>query len=168
MSSDGINTLPPAVTSEEFRRACGRFATGVTIATAMDSEGAPHGLTVSSFTSVSLEPPMVLICLGHQVTVIDIFRQAKFFGINILGADQQGLSDRFARKGQDRFGGLAWERSESGVPLLPGCLARIECRVHQVFPSGDHDIFVGEMIRGQVAEGEPLLYFASRYRKLAE
>jgi flavin reductase (DIM6/NTAB) family NADH-FMN oxidoreductase RutF len=140
----------------------------VTIATALDDTGAPHGLTVSSFTSVSLEPPLVLICLGHKVTVIDIFRKAKFFGISVLSADQQELSDRFARKGHDRFGGLAWDAGKTGVPLLPGAIARIECQVHERFRSGDHDLFVGEMVSSECAEGNPLIYFAGRYRKLAE
>src|SRR5262245_8127012 len=135
-----------AVTSEEFRRTCGRFATGITIATALDSEGAPHGLTVSSLTSVSLTPPLILICLGHAVTVIDVFRGAKAFGINVLSSQQRHLSDRFARKGQDRFDGLEWERGESGIPLIPGCLATMECLVHQVFTAGDHDILVGLMV----------------------
>jgi len=154
------------VTSEEFRRACGRFTTGVTIATVLDAEGIPHGLTVSSFTSVSLEPPLVLICLGHQVTVIETFRNAKHFGINVLAATQQDLSDHFARKGHDRFGGLKWDRGESGVPLIPGAVAAIECAVHQRFTAGDHDIFVGEMLRGRVADGDPLVYYSSRYRRL--
>lgn len=156
------------VTSEEFRRACGRFATGVTIATVIDDAGVPHGLTVSSFTSVSLEPPLVLICLGHRVTVIDLFRKAKHFGINVLSEQQQDLSDRFARKGQDRFSGLDWTPGDTGVPLIPGALAQIECMVHERFTSGDHDILVGEMVRANVTDGSPLIYFASRYRKLAE
>ncbi len=156
------------VTSDEFRRACGRFATGVTVATVFDPEGIPHGLTVSSFASVSLDPPLVLVCLGHQVTVIEAFRAARYFAINVLADSQQRLADRFARKGHDRFGGLEWEHGESGVPLLPGAIAAIECKTHQRFTSGDHDIFVGEMLRGHVAEGEPLVYFASRYRRLAD
>ena len=156
------------VTSDEFRRACGRFASGVTIATVFDPEGIPHGLTVSSFASVSLDPPLVLVCLGHQVTVIEAFRAAQYFGINVLADSQQRLSDRFARKGHDRFGGLEWKRGESGVPLLPGAIAAIECKTHQRFTAGDHDIFVGEMLRGHVAEGEPLVYYASRYRRLAD
>ena len=154
------------VTSDEFRRTCARFATGVSIATVLDGQGAPHGLTVSSLTSVSLNPPLVLICLGHAVTVIDVFRQAQAFGINVLSSTQQDLSERFARKGQDRFDGLKWERGESGIPLIPGAIATMECSVHQRFTSGDHDILVGLMIRGRVAEGHPLLYFASRYHTL--
>src|SRR5579872_6087323 len=99
-----MSSTEPAgqVTSRLFRRACGRFATGVTIATVLDAQGLPHGLTVNSFTSVSLEPPLTSICLGHAVTMIDAFRESKYFGINVLAENQQALSDRFARKGYDR------------------------------------------------------------------
>jgi flavin reductase (DIM6/NTAB) family NADH-FMN oxidoreductase RutF len=154
------------VTSAEFRRACGRFATGVTIASVLDAQGTPHGLSVSSFTSVSLDPPLVLICLGHRVSVIDAFRASTHFGINVLAEDQRDLSERFARKGHDRFDGLKWRRGKTGVPLLPGVLAAIECAVRQRFTAGDHDIFVGEMVRARVAEGAPLVHFASHYRRL--
>jgi flavin reductase ActVB len=154
------------VTSDEFRRACGRFATGVTIATALDRQGGPHGLTVSSFTSVSLEPPLVLICLGHAVTVVDIFREATHFGINVLAADQQHLSERFARKGADRFDGLEWERGQTGVPLIPGALAHMECKVRDRVKSGDHDIFIGEMVHASASDGDPLLHFVGRYREI--
>jgi len=163
MSSDSAR-----VTSEEFRRACGRFATGVTIATVLDAAGAPHGLTVSSFTSVSLEPPLILICLGADVTNIQLFRKATHFGINVLDETQEAISERFASKGQDRFDGLAWRPGATGVPLLPGSLAAIECAVHRRIPMGDHDIFVGEMVHARVRQGEPLIYFASAYRKLEE
>jgi flavin reductase (DIM6/NTAB) family NADH-FMN oxidoreductase RutF len=154
------------VTADEFRRACGRFATGVTVATVLDAKSIPHGLTVSSFTSVSLEPPLILICLGHAVTCIEAFRAASYFGINVLTADQRELSDRFARKGHDRFDGLTWQRGETGVPLIPGSLAQIECAVHERFSSGDHDILVGRMVRSVVDDDDPLLYFASRYREI--
>src|SRR5690349_1588524 len=126
MSSDSLR-----VTSKEFRRACGRFATGVTIATVLDARGTPHGLTVSSFTSVSLHPPLILVCLGHEVTNIADFRKATHFGINVLKEDQRGLSERFARKGHDRFDGLAWHAGKTGVPLIPGCLAQIECSLYR-------------------------------------
>jgi flavin reductase (DIM6/NTAB) family NADH-FMN oxidoreductase RutF len=164
MSSEMDGVVP--VTSEEFRRACGRFATGVTIASVLDPAGSPHGLTVNSFTSVSLEPPLILISLGHKVTAIDHFRAAKFFGINVLAANQRLLSDRFARKGHDRFDGLEWEPGVTGAPLLPGVLAAIECAVYRIVPMGDHDLLVGEVVRAVVADGDPLLYFASSYRQL--
>ncbi len=168
MSSEGSGGRIAPVTSEEFRHACGRFATGVTIASVLDAEGMPHGLTVSSFTSVSLDPPLISICLGHAVTVIDIFRASPYFGINVLALNQRELSERFARKGQDRFNGLKWERGKTGVPLIPGVLAAIECSVVQRITAGDHDIFVAEMVAARVNEGEPLIHFASRYRRLAE
>lgn len=167
MSSEGVWGRMAPVTSEEFRHACGRFATGVTIASVLDANGSPHGLTVSSFTSVSLEPPLVLICLGHAVTAIEHFRAAQYFGINVLAENQVHLSDRFARKGQDRFDGLEWQPGETGVPLLPGGLANIECAVYQRFTAGDHDIFVGEMLSARVAPGDPLIHFSSRYRGLS-
>ena len=154
------------VTSAEFRRACGCFATGVTVASVVDAKGAPHGLTVNSFTAVSLEPPLVLICLGHAVSIIEHFRAAKYFGINMLAESQRDLSERFARKGEDRFDGLEWQPGETGVPLLAGVVAAVECAVHQRFRSGDHDVFVGEMLRARVAKVDPLIYFASRYRGL--
>ena len=163
MSSD----LRP-VSSDDFRCACARFATGVCVATVLDPQGMPHGLTVSSFTSVSLEPPLVLICLGHAVTVIDHFRASKYFGINVLREEQRELSDRFARKGMDRFNGLPWDRGTSGVPLLPGALAAMECEIEQRVISGDHDIFVGRMVRMAVQEGNPLIHFLGRYRVLSE
>ena len=155
------------VTSDLFRRACGRFATGITIATVLDAQGLPHGLTVNSFTSVSLDPPLISICLGHAVTMIDAFRESKYFGINILAESQQPLSDRFARKGCDRFEGIEWYRGETGAPLLPGVLAALECEQRQRFTAGDHDIFIGEMLKAEIGDGEPLIYFASRYRGLA-
>ena len=167
MSSEGSSGRAAPVTSAEFRRACGRFATGVTIAGVVDPEGVPHGLTVSSFASVSLDPPLVLICLGHDVSVIEAFRAATHFGISVLSESQRHLSERFARKGHDRFDGVPWQPGETGVPLLAGALAAIECEVRQRFTSGDHDIFVGEMVGARVAEGEPLIHFASRYRRLA-
>jgi flavin reductase (DIM6/NTAB) family NADH-FMN oxidoreductase RutF len=154
------------VTSAEFRRACGRFATGVTIASVLDTQGTPHGLTVSSFASASLDPPLILICLGHRVSAIVAFRASAHFGINVLAEGQRDLAERFARKGQDRFDGLKWRRGKTGAPLLPGVLAAIECAVRQRFTAGDHDVFVGEMVCARVAAGAPLIHLAGRYQRL--
>jgi flavin reductase (DIM6/NTAB) family NADH-FMN oxidoreductase RutF len=154
------------VTSAEFKRACGRFVTGVTIASVLDAQGRPHGLTVSSFTSASLDPPLILICLGHRVSAIEAFRAAAHFGINVLAEDQRDLAERFTRKGQDRFDGLKWQPGKTGVPILAGVLAAIECAVRQRFTAGDHDVLVGEMVGACVAAGGPLIHFASHYRRL--
>jgi flavin reductase (DIM6/NTAB) family NADH-FMN oxidoreductase RutF len=166
MSSERSSGRLAPVSSDEFRHACGRFATGVTIATVLDSAGAPHGLTVSSFTSVSLEPPLVSICLGHAVTQLDLFRESNFIGINILSDTQQHLSEHFARRGHDRFLSVSWSPGETGVPLIEGALVTIECRVEQRIPVGDHDIYVGLMVAASVSEASPLLHFAGNYRKL--
>jgi|SRR5579871_640253 len=168
MSSEAFQRSPAPVSRDEFRRACGRFATGVCIASVLDSAGAPHGLTVSSFASVSLEPPLILICLGHAVTNIEDFREAHHFGISVLSAGARRISDRFAQKGHDRFDGVEWKSGETGVPLIAGALAALECTVYQRFTAGDHDIFVGEVVRACVNEGEPLIHYASRYRKLSD
>jgi 3-hydroxy-9,10-secoandrosta-1,3,5(10)-triene-9,17-dione monooxygenase reductase component len=168
MSSEAFSGTSAPLTSEDFRHACGRFSTGITIATVTDDQGTPHGLTVNSFTSVSLVPPMISICLGHAVSLIDTFRAATYFGINVLAEDQKHLSERFARKGQDRFEGLEWESGPNGVPLLPGVLAALECYTVHRFAAGDHDIFVAQMVTARLAEGRPLVYYASRYRQLAE
>ena len=161
MSSDH-----PRVTGAEFRRVCGRFATGVTIVTVRDAAGKPHGMTVSSFASVSLEPPLVLVCLGHAAAAIASFREATHFGINILNEDQQALSDRFARRGEDRFHGVEWAPGAYGAPLIAGSLAQIECALHRRVEMGDHDILVGKVLRTHVAEGNPLVHFTGAYRKL--
>ncbi|HEV3330824.1 MAG TPA: flavin reductase family protein [Bryobacteraceae bacterium] len=167
MSSEGVQTRMAPVSSDEFRRACGRFATGVAVAAVLDPAGAPHGLTVSSFTSVSLHPPLVLICLDHAVTNIEEFRHATHFGLSFLGEEERRISDRFAQKGHDRFDGVEWHRGETGVPLLTHALATLECAVHQRFTAGDHDILVGEVIRTHAKEGPPLVHFSGHYRKLA-
>jgi flavin reductase (DIM6/NTAB) family NADH-FMN oxidoreductase RutF len=166
MSRDSRRGPLEPVTSEQFRHACGRFATGVAIATVVDVNGVPHGLTVNSFSSVSLDPPLVLVCLGHAIAAIDAFRQATHFGLSILGADQVALSERFARKLDDRFDSLAWRRGEMGVPLLRGTIAAMECESRHRFEAGDHDILVGEVMRAEWNDEPPLLYFASDYRSL--
>jgi flavin reductase (DIM6/NTAB) family NADH-FMN oxidoreductase RutF len=166
MSSESSSRPETPVTATEFRQACGRFATGITIASVLDETGTPHGLTVNSFSSVSLDPPLVLVCLGHVVTAIEIFRAARHFGLNVLAANQRELSQRFATKDCDKFDGLSWHRGTTGVPLLPHTLAEIECAVERIVPAGDHDIFIAEMVHVRLHEGEPLIYFGGRYREL--
>jgi len=167
MSREGVPESPQAVSSDVFRRACGRFATGVAIAGAIDANGVPHGLTVNSFSSVSLDPPLILICLAHAIAAIDVFRQSRHFGLSVLREDQRVLSERFAMRLDDRFESLAWRRGQTGVPLLDGALASIECETRHRVAAGDHDIFIAEMLHAAVHEGEPLIYFASDYSRLA-
>jgi 3-hydroxy-9,10-secoandrosta-1,3,5(10)-triene-9,17-dione monooxygenase reductase component len=147
----------------QFRRACARFATGVTVSTALGADGTPHGFTANSFTSVSLEPPMVLICVDNRANVLRHFEQAGYFGVNVLAADQEAISVRFAERGLDRFVGIDWRAGETGVPLLGGALARLECRTSQQMVAGDHTIILGEVLHAEWEEGSPLLYYASAY-----
>ena len=166
MSSEPVAEPMAPVSPDEFRHACGRFATGVTIASVVDAGGAPHGLTVSSFTSLSLEPPLILICLGHESTIIEAFRNCRFFGVNILREEDRPFAERFATRGLDRFDAIEWRCGKTGVPLLPNALAIIECGSYQRFIAGDHDILVGQVVRTCVQEGAPLLHYAGQYRKL--
>ena len=165
MSSDAARRSQ-GMGGDEFRRACGRFATGVAIAAALDASGAPHGLTISSVAAVSLEPPLLLFSIGHGSALLPMFCAAGRFGLSILSEEQRDLSDRFARKGHDRFDGVAWRAGASGVPLLDGALAQIECSLYNRVTAGDHDIFIVEAVAAHFHSGEPLIHFASRYHTL--
>lgn len=151
---------------DTFRRACSRFATGVAVAAVRDAGGVPHGLTVNSFTSVSLDPPLVLICIDNEASVISCFRDGTHFAINILSEGQRELSIRFATKGMDRFDGVAWTPGVGGAPLIPEALAHFECRKITTVEAGDHAIFIGRVEEMGVREGRPLLYYASDYAML--
>ena len=154
------------VDPNQFRKACSHFATGITIPTVMGTDGKPHGFTANSFTSVSLNPPVVLICVDNRANIIDHFKAASSFGINVLSTTQEHLSNRFAGKGQDRFEGVEWAPGRLGVPLLIGTLARFECQLKQVLEVGDHSIFFGEVISADFDGGDPLLYFQGRYESI--
>jgi flavin reductase (DIM6/NTAB) family NADH-FMN oxidoreductase RutF len=154
------------VTPALFRGVCSKFATGVTIVTVLGPEGEPHGLTANSFTSVSLTPPLVLICIDHSASILPLFRSALHFGINILNEDQKDMSTRFARKGQNRFHGIEWRAGRCGVPELGGVLAFMECTLLNSVDAGDHAILIGEVTHAEVGHGNPLLYFDSGYRTL--
>jgi flavin reductase (DIM6/NTAB) family NADH-FMN oxidoreductase RutF len=109
---------------------------------------------------------LVLVCIAHGAVTVECFRTAKYFGVNILASDQQEISDHFARKGHNRFATIDWLPGETGVPLLPGVLAAMECEVYSTVRAGDHDIFLGEVVRLYVKEGRPLVYWASGYQVL--
>jgi flavin reductase (DIM6/NTAB) family NADH-FMN oxidoreductase RutF len=152
-----------AVDPAQFRRALGRFATGVTIITACDSRGRLVGFTANSFSSVSLKPPLVLFSIARTSTSLKSLRRAKAYAINILAHDQRDLSNRFASDG-DRWADIAFEKGVSGAPLLSGATAAIECRPWAKYDGGDHIIFVGRVVATDVCpHTPPLLYFAGAY-----
>ena len=151
-----------------FRQTLGRFATGITIVTACDAQGSPHGLTVNSFTSVSLAPPLVLFCIGKTSQSLESIMAANSFAINILSAEQEVISTRFASRLESRFDGVDWVPGVTGSPLLAGALATLDCRKHQTVEAGDHYILIGEVMATAFHDdADPLLYFASKYRRLA-
>ncbi len=151
-----------------FRKTCGRFATGIAVATVTGLDGTPYGLTVNSFTSVSATPPLVLICVDYRSTVLAQFRSSAWFCVNVLADSQEALSVRFSQRIPDRFEGLVWEYGPSGAPVLDGCLASMECSVVQTVEAGDHAVLIAEVIYARCSEGKPLLYFGSQYRHLSK
>ncbi|CAN7759138.1 flavin reductase family protein [Pseudorhodoferax sp. LjRoot39] len=152
-----------------LRNAFGQFATGITVVTTTDEDGAPVGLTANSFTSVSLDPPLVLFCLDRRSASLGRFMSVPSFGINVLGSAQQALSSRFAsRHVEDRFAGIGWSLRSPGVPWLEGAVAHFACDTYGIHDAGDHLVFIGHVRHFETdAEREPLLYFQGRYHVLA-
>jgi len=157
---------------EEFRRVLGHFATGVTVVTTWDADGQPTGLTASSIASVSLHPPLVLTCVSHNSQSYPAFQTGDRFAINILAADQEAISRRFASStlsGLQKFEGVGYRQGALGLPILKDALAELECRIVHAYPGGDHTIYVGQVeaadCRGD-AGLEPLLYYRGRYGRL--
>lgn len=157
-----------AIDDAQFKLAMSHFASGVTVVTT-EHEGTLYGMTVASFASLSLVPPLVLICIEKNVKSHEAIAASGRFGVNILSAGQAEVSGRFAsKKIEDRFAGVPHRAGpELGVPLLDGAICAIECRVHAQLPGGDHSIFVGEVMSVATGEDEPLVYFRSGYRALA-
>lgn len=149
-----------------FRRACAQFATGIAIASTLDSSGSPHGLTINSFTSVSMDPPLVLICIDRSAGLLSIFESAGHYGLSFLSAGQRDLSSRFARRGQNRFDGIDWRPGLTGSPLIPGALAHLEGKITNIVEAGDHTVLIAQVISADIHSGRPLLYYESGYRSL--
>ena len=156
-------TAAAAFDAQEFRRALGMFATGVTIITTRSPSGEPVGLTVNSFSSVSLNPPLVLWSLDNGSRNLPAFRDSPHWAVHVLGTDQEALSARFARRGEDKFAGLDYDRGPDQVPLLRGCSARFECRTVSQYQGGDHLIFIGEVIGFERRDTAPLVFHGGRY-----
>ena len=152
----------------DLRSTLGSFATGITVITARADDGEPIGLTISSFNSVSLDPPLILWSLSVNSPRLEAFRSASHYAVNVLAADQQWLSDRFAGRRNDRFAELPQQAGLGGAPLLEGCCAWFECANEAQYPGGDHVIFVGRVERFAQGEAQsPLIFHGGRYRQLA-
>jgi flavin reductase (DIM6/NTAB) family NADH-FMN oxidoreductase RutF len=158
-----------SATQAEFRRAMGCFATGVTILT-LDNNGEVHGMTANAFASVSLTPPLVLVCVDHKAQTHAHLHAKKRFGVNVLAENQRSISEYYADSGRTSHemdkSGAAFDRTRHGTPVLHGALAYLECRLHTAQDAGDHTIFIAEVEDLVVREGNPLLFFRGQYRAI--
>jgi flavin reductase (DIM6/NTAB) family NADH-FMN oxidoreductase RutF/pimeloyl-ACP methyl ester carboxylesterase len=165
-----------AMTAEEYRtgsearllrNAMGCFATGVTVVTAIGSDGQPKGATVNSFTSVSLDPPMLLVCIAKGTETAEVIHDAEHFAVNLLQSSQRSTSNCFATKGIDRFAEEEWQEGETGAPILPGSLGAFECQRHTIHEGGDHYILIGTVKKAHYWPArDPLLFYRGGYRRL--
>jgi flavin reductase (DIM6/NTAB) family NADH-FMN oxidoreductase RutF len=148
-----------------FKAAMAHFASGVTVVTT-EHGGKAYGMTVASFASLSLRPPLVLVCIEKAVKTHDAIAAARKFGVSILSSDQADISSRFAARSDDKFAGLDTDRGSLGVPLIRGALTTLECTVREQLAGGDHSIFIGEVVDARTGDGAPLLYFRSGYHEM--
>lgn len=150
----------------DFRRALSCFASGVTVVTTVDADGGLHGLTVSAFCSVSLAPPMVLVCIEKATASHFAFLESGVFAVHTLCSSQQHLSEHFATPFSDKFVGLEYRVGLGGVPVLTDVLTALECRIINSYDGGDHSIFVAAVENSEINDGDPLLYFRGGYHKI--
>jgi len=154
------------IETQAFRQCLGKFATGVTVVTCCDSDGNPCGITANSFSSVSLEPPLVLWNIAKVSNSLGAYLDAEHFAVNVLSADQRALSMHFAQSVHTLFTGVPYSFSASGSPVLADILALFECRTHEIHDCGDHHIIIGEVIDFGSCDEDPLLFFGGGYRHI--
>jgi len=155
------------ISQEEFRHTLSHFASGVTIVTTREADGRPTGLTAAAFTSVSLDPPLVLVCVDRSSNSLAALIAYGRFAVHILADDQEALSRRFASKEDNKFSGVSFAPGKLDLPILDSALAVLECRTVHTYDGGDHTIFVGEVEAAHTGQGSPLLYYRGRYGRLA-
>jgi len=161
----------PSLSSSEFRKALGHFTTGVTVVTVEREPGKIHGMTANSFTSVSLDPMLILVCVDHRAKMLPFLEKKKHFGVSVLKAGQETISEYFAKRehsseAEQRLG-IHFRQTPGGAPVIDDTLLQMDCRVVGAHVAGDHTIFIGEVQDAEMHEGEPLLYFRGEYRKIA-
>jgi flavin reductase (DIM6/NTAB) family NADH-FMN oxidoreductase RutF len=157
-----------AIDRNELRRVMGHFATGVTIITTVSKSGQMFGLTANAFTSVSLDPPLLLIAVDKKAESYPSFEESRVFTVNILSDSQEALSRKFAVSGGNKFEGVAYHMGANGAPILLGTLAYVECRLYAAHDGGDHTIFLGEIQQAETREGKPLLFYRGGYRAISD
>lgn len=156
------------IDKNELRRVMGHFATGVTVITTISRDGRPFGLTANAFTSVSLEPPLLLISVDKKCDSYACFEESRVFTVNILADEQEALSRKFAVSGGNKFEGVAYHMGANGVPILDGTMAYIECKLYAAYEGGDHTLYLGEVEQTESREGKPLLFYRGGYRAISD
>ena len=158
---------PSVIESADFRTVMGMFATGVTVVTGIGPDGQPAGMAVNSFTSVSLDPPLVLVCMAETSSTWPTIQASGSYCVNFLHEDGEEICRRFGIKGADRFTGMDWVPGPTGSPVLDKAIAWADCRIEEEHPAGDHSIVVGRVVAlGRKQEGRPLLFFGGKYARL--
>ena len=155
-----------AIEAQELRRVMGHFATGVTVITTKDKDGAPQGLTANAFMSLSLDPPLAIVSVDKKATCYGCFEVGNGYAVNFLAEDQEEISKRFATKGVDKFVDLKWQAGSNGAALIDGALGSVECKITQCHDGGDHTIVVGEILNVAANGDRPLLFFKGKYQRL--
>jgi flavin reductase (DIM6/NTAB) family NADH-FMN oxidoreductase RutF len=150
----------------EFRTACSKFPTGVTVTTVLGLDGSPYGITISSFASVSVAPPLLLICIDRRSSILQHLAVGSYFGVNVLSQEQHNFSLQFSRNWSQRFAGVPWYSGNTGAPLICDVPAAFECRAIEQIPAGDHLIFIGEVLHVVSSELLPLTYVGRRYARI--
>jgi flavin reductase (DIM6/NTAB) family NADH-FMN oxidoreductase RutF len=163
-------TTPP-LTTLQFRKALGHFSTGVTVVTVERAPGLVHGMTANSFTSVSLDPMLILVCVDQRAKLLPLLEKKRRFGVSVLKQGQEAISEYFAKgeqsaEAEERLS-IRYDWKHAGVPLLEDTLLRLPCSVVASYITGDHTIFIGEVESAEISEGEPLLFYRGEYRKIA-
>ncbi len=164
----GSSSPSPGVGPDEYRRLLSRLPTGITVAVARDRAGQAQGMTASAVSSVSLEPPILLVCVGHEADFHAAIAGAPGFALSILSRDQEHLSRRFAEDRRDKFAGVPLAAGPGGLPLLEGVVAHILCETCGTYEAGDHTVFFGRVVGGAVFERAPLVHFRGRYTGVAD
>jgi flavin reductase (DIM6/NTAB) family NADH-FMN oxidoreductase RutF len=154
------------IDKNELRRVMGHFATGVTVITTRDDEGNPYGLTANAVSSVSLVPPLILICVDKKCDTYPYFAQSKVFVVNVLSEGQERISRTFATTGIEKFDGIGYRKSKLGCVILDDAVGHLECKIVNEIDAGDHTIYVGEVDSAAADDVRPLLFFRGGYRKL--
>lgn len=156
------------IEKNELRRVMGHFATGVTVITSIRTSGEMHGLTANAFSSVSLVPPLLLICVDKKAESYPCFEESKIFTVNILSSEQESISRKFAVSGGNKFEGISYRVGANGAPILDGAVAYLECKLAGTMDAGDHTVYLGEIEQAETHEAKPLLFFRGGYRELGD